>query len=109
MAAAGTTINERYKRFLNFTMPISIQPYSFMVAKPRELSRIYLFAAPFTYDTWLCLAATMLLVAPILYGVHKLSPYYEFHGRSTKIGLGKIDNCFWYVYGALIQQGNWIL
>lgn len=46
-AAVASTVNERYKRLINFSVPISIQPYSFLVAKPREVSRIYLFTAPF--------------------------------------------------------------
>jgi glutamate receptor, ionotropic, invertebrate len=46
--AVASTVNERYKRVINFSVPISIQPYSFLVAKPREVSRIYLFTAPFT-------------------------------------------------------------
>ena len=50
LAAVGATVNERYKRLVNFTIPISIQPYNFIVAKPKELSRLFLFTAPFTYD-----------------------------------------------------------
>lgn len=47
--AVASTVNERYKRLVNFSIPISIQPYSFLVSKPREVSRIYLFTAPFTH------------------------------------------------------------
>lgn len=47
-AAVASTVNERYKRLINFSVPISIQPYSYLTAKPREISRIYLFTAPFT-------------------------------------------------------------
>lgn len=50
LAAVGATVNERFKRILNFTMPISIQSYSFIVSRPRELSRIYLFLSPFAWD-----------------------------------------------------------
>lgn len=48
LGAVASTVNERYKRLINFSVPISIQPYSFLVAKPKEISRIYLFTAPFT-------------------------------------------------------------
>jgi ionotropic glutamate receptor len=47
--AVASTVNERYKKFINFSIPISIQPYSFIVAKPKEVSRIYLFTAPYTH------------------------------------------------------------
>lgn len=48
LGAVASTINERYKRMINFSVPISIQPYSFIVSKPKAISRIYLFTAPFT-------------------------------------------------------------
>ena len=47
--AVASTVNERYKKLINFSIPISIQPYSFIVAKPKEISRIYLFTAPYTH------------------------------------------------------------
>lgn len=48
LGAVASTINERYKRMINFSVPISIQPYSFIISKPKAISRIYLFTAPFT-------------------------------------------------------------
>ena len=49
LGAVASTVNERYKKLINFSIPISIQPYSFIVAKPKEISRIYLFTAPYTH------------------------------------------------------------
>ncbi|XP_055623871.1 ionotropic receptor 93a [Toxorhynchites rutilus septentrionalis] len=106
LAAVGTTISEKQKKFINFTKPISIQTYSFIVSRPKELSRVFLFLSPFTFDTWLCLTATVLLMAPVLYIVNRVTPFYEHHGKSNTTGLGKMNNCFWYVYGALLQQGG---
>ncbi|CRL07373.1 CLUMA_CG020350, isoform A [Clunio marinus] len=106
LGAVANTINERYKRLINFSVPISIQPYSFLVAKPKEISRIYLFAAPFTTLTWLCLAGMIVILPPVLCIVNRLSPFYEFHRHQRTLGLFKIDNCFWYIYGALLQQGG---
>ncbi|KAL7015643.1 hypothetical protein ACKWTF_016567 [Chironomus riparius] len=104
--AVASTVNERYKKLINFSIPISIQPYSFIVAKPKEISRIYLFTAPYTHGTWLCLAAMIAILPPILCVVNRLSPFYEFHNKCTKKGLFKFSNCFWYIYGALLQQGG---
>lgn len=44
-------------------------------------------------------------MGPILCAINKLSPYYEVHNKPTDTGLGKVNNCFWYIYGALLQQG----
>jgi glutamate receptor, ionotropic, invertebrate len=54
------------------------------------------------------LAIALVVLPPILCLVNRLSPFYssvEGHGKSKK-GLFKIDNCFWYIYGALLQQGG---
>lgn len=42
-AAVGATISEKYLRLINFTIPISIQPYNFIVSRvstiPKESTR----------------------------------------------------------------------
>lgn len=32
-AAVGATISEKYLRLINFTIPISVQPYNFIVSR----------------------------------------------------------------------------
>uniref|UniRef100_A0A182IKJ8 Ionotropic glutamate receptor C-terminal domain-containing protein n=2 Tax=Anopheles atroparvus TaxID=41427 RepID=A0A182IKJ8_ANOAO len=103
-AAIGATVSEKQKKFISYTYPISIQTYSFIISRPRELSRVLLFLSPFGPDTWLCLAAAVALMGPILFLINKLSPYYEVHNKPNNVGLGKMNNCFWYIYGALLQQ-----
>lgn len=49
-AACAFTINDKNKFYLNFTAPISTQVYTFLVARPRELSRALLFMSPFSGD-----------------------------------------------------------
>ncbi|XP_017792932.1 PREDICTED: glutamate receptor ionotropic, delta-2 [Habropoda laboriosa] len=80
------------------------ETYSFLTSRPRQLSRALLFASPFTKETWACLAVAIIIMGPILYLVHKYSPY------STKTsGLNSSWQCVWYVYGALLQQGGMYL
>lgn len=45
-------------------------------------------------------------MGPILYYVHHLSPVYEYKGMGMKGGLSSIQNCIWFMYGALLQQGK---
>ncbi|KFB38903.1 AGAP000256-PA-like protein [Anopheles sinensis] len=91
-------------RKLNFTYTIIISQPTDVNNGSLELSRVLLFLSPFGSDTWLCLAAAVALMGPILWVINKLSPYYEVHHKPTNIGLGKVNNCFWYIYGALLQQ-----
>lgn len=44
-------------------------------------------------------------MGPILYYIHRFSPVYEYKGIAMKGGLSSIQNCIWYMYGALLQQG----
>lgn len=53
LAASAFTITEDRKARINFTIPISIQPYAFLVSRPRELSRALLFMAPFASNVHL--------------------------------------------------------
>ncbi|XP_018576793.1 ionotropic receptor 93a isoform X2 [Anoplophora glabripennis] len=104
--ACAFTVTEDNKHLINFTSPISIQTYTFLVARPKELSRALLFISPFTGDTWLCLSAAIISMGPILYYIHRFSPVYEYKGISMKGGLSSVQNCIWYMYGALLQQGG---
>ncbi|KAL0103140.1 hypothetical protein PUN28_017458 [Cardiocondyla obscurior] len=104
LAACAYTVNDHGKGQINFTLPIFMQTYSFLTAKPSQLSRALLFTEPFAKETWACLAASILIMGPILYLVHKYSP------SSTRTsGLNSSWQCVWYVYGALLQQGGMYL
>ncbi|XP_072742853.1 ionotropic receptor 93a isoform X1 [Anoplolepis gracilipes] len=104
LAACAYTVNNRGKGDINFTLPIFMQTYSFLTAKPNQLSRALLFTAPFAKETWACLAASIIIMGPSLYLIHKYSP------SSVKTsGLNSSWQCVWYIYGALLQQGGMYL
>lgn len=50
LGACAVTVTDEYKVVVNYTIPISTQPYTFIVARPRELSRALLFTSPFRGD-----------------------------------------------------------
>nr|XP_031847480.1 ionotropic receptor 93a-like [Nomia melanderi] len=104
LAACAYTVNEYGKGAVNFTVPIYVQTYSFLTARPRQLSRALLFASPFTKETWACLAVSIIIMGPILYLIHKYSPF-----STETSGLSSSFQCVWYVYGALLQQGGMYL
>lgn len=54
----------------------------------------------------MCIAVVVGLMGPLLNLFHILSPFYEYHNITRKGGLNSPLNCFWYVYGALLQQGK---
>ncbi|XP_037717330.1 ionotropic receptor 93a [Drosophila subpulchrella] len=105
IAAVAATVEDPDQKPFNYTIPISVQKYSFITRKPDEVSRIYLFTAPFTMETWLCLMGIILLTAPMLYAINRLTPLKEMQIA----GLSTIKSCFWYIFGALLQQGGMYL
>ncbi|XP_026318935.1 ionotropic receptor 93a [Hyposmocoma kahamanoa] len=109
LGAAALTVFPNPTPGVNYTIPVSTQPYAYMVARPRELSRALLFLLPFTTDTWLCLGLAVILMGPVLFVIHRLSPYYEAKEITRQGGLSTIHNCLWYIYGALLQQGGMYL
>ncbi|CAB3254947.1 unnamed protein product [Arctia plantaginis] len=109
LAAGAFTVSSNPVPGINYTIPVSIQSYAFIITRPKELSRALLFLLPFTTDTWLCLGLAVILMGPTLYAVHRLSPYYEAMEITRQGGLATIQNCLWYIYGALLQQGGMYL
>ncbi|XP_055903819.1 ionotropic receptor 93a [Eupeodes corollae] len=105
LAAVAYSIDDPDSKPFNYTSPISIQKYTFLSRRPDEVSRIYLFTAPFTFETWASLIGVLLTTAPLLYLINILVPIEELRTN----GLCKMNNCFWYVYGALLQQGGMYL
>nr|CAH7714859.1 unnamed protein product [Callosobruchus chinensis] len=106
MGACALTVLEDVKNVVNYTIPVTTQSYSFLAARPRELSRALLFISPFTSDTWLCLFAAIISMGPFLYFINRFSPVCDYKGIPRKGGLSSIQNCIWYMYGALLQQGG---
>ncbi|XP_012281340.1 ionotropic receptor 93a [Orussus abietinus] len=104
LAACAYTATENRKTTINFTVPISMQTYTLLSAKPKPLSRALLFTSPYATETWACLAGTIIVIGPILYLMHKLSPSQT--NIQVAMGLGSPWECVWYVYGALLQQGG---
>ncbi|KAH8382894.1 hypothetical protein KR009_005738 [Drosophila setifemur] len=105
MAAVAATVDDPDQKPYNYTQPVSVQKYTFITRQPDEVSRIYLFMAPFTSETWCCLVGIILLTAPTLYAINRLAPLQEMQIK----GLATMKSCFWYIFGALLQQGGMYL
>ncbi|KAK6635692.1 hypothetical protein RUM44_000946 [Polyplax serrata] len=106
LGAVAFIVSAEHKRVINYTTPIGIEPYTFVVARPKELSRALLFLSPFGGDTWVAIALAVAVVGPLLNWFHRVSPYYDYFNTRTAGGLQTVTNCLWYMYGALLQQGG---
>ncbi|XP_054709202.1 ionotropic receptor 93a-like, partial [Uloborus diversus] len=95
---------ERIKA-VNFTKAVDELSYALLMKRPEQEHK-YLFLAPFTSYTWICVFITVALIGPILYLVHRASSYYEHYDMVNDKGLFRLTNCAWYGFGAIVQQGG---
>lgn len=47
-AAAGFTVTAERMSVINFTTSLDVQPYTFLFARPKQISRASLFIQPYT-------------------------------------------------------------
>nr|QHA94735.1 ionotropic receptor 93a-3 [Pardosa pseudoannulata] len=90
---------------VNFSMAVEELAYALLTKRPEQEHR-YLFLAPFTNDTWICVFITVALIGPILYLVHRGSYFYKYYDLVNDKGLFRLSNCAWYSFGAIVQQGG---
>ncbi|XP_077522327.1 ionotropic receptor 93a-like [Amblyomma americanum] len=105
IGAYGFSVTKERSEVVNFTSAYDEAPYKFLVPKPRANYK-YLFLDPFTWDTWVAVLFSLLLIGPVLWGIHCASPYYDYYGLRNNKGLFLLQNCEWYCFGAIIQQGG---
>ncbi|RZF36403.1 hypothetical protein LSTR_LSTR002999 [Laodelphax striatellus] len=106
LGACAFTVTDARKLAVNFTTAISVEPYVFFLSRPKELSRALLFMSPFSISTWCCITAAVILMTPVLCAISRASPFYRVYGANRAGGFHSPMNCFWYIYGALLQQGG---
>ena len=109
LAAAAFAVSHERQQVVNFSMPLDLQPYTFMYRRPTTLSRAVLFVDPFTPFVWMCIIGMTAIIGPIFWLIHRSSYVYKYYNSVTEYGLFKMSNCVWYCYGALLQQGGTIL
>ncbi|XP_066943243.1 ionotropic receptor 93a-like [Macrobrachium rosenbergii] len=106
IGVAAFSVSAQRMKVVNFTSSIDRQPYTFMIARPKELSRVMLFMEPFTNDTWILIVISVFIMGPILYLFNRASPYYSYYGLNNGKGLFDLQNCSWYIYSSILQQGG---
>ncbi|KAF2346982.1 Ionotropic glutamate receptor L-glutamate and glycine-binding domain, partial [Trinorchestia longiramus] len=154
VGCAAFTVTDVRKKYVDFSAVVDKQPYTFMIARPQELSRVILFMEPFSNQVTLLFysrgtlygtddtryrgddalyrggdtlyrggdtlyrggdtlyrggdtlyrGVTVLLMGPILYLINNNSPYYDYYSLKDGRGLFSLQNCSWYVFGAILQQ-----
>ncbi|GFS67550.1 ionotropic receptor 93a [Nephila pilipes] len=96
-------------RVVEFSEPVLTTSTAILVQRPREPPRTLIFLRPFSAQVWVCISLTIPVMAFVLYYVHRKSSRYvtkKENVKKKKGGLFNYRNCFWYMYGAILQQGG---
>ncbi|XP_023239045.1 ionotropic receptor 93a-like [Centruroides sculpturatus] len=99
-------ITKKSNEIIDYTEHISIGMTSILIQKPTEPPRTFIFLRPFSAEVWYCILLSIPILATILYFINTFSPFYHVSNVKHDRGLFKFYNCFWYVYGAILQQGG---
>lgn len=91
--AIALTVHETYEKVVNFTFPISVQSYGMMIPRPKELSRLYLFIAPFSLDVrTMILSFIFCILYPILFSL--FNPFHLFaHTQYIDLAVSYTYDC----------------
>ncbi|CAG2177368.1 unnamed protein product, partial [Oppiella nova] len=63
---------------VDFTFPFDKEEMSMMIQKTSEDHK-YLFLTPFTWDAWVSILITVIVMGPLLWIVHRSSKYYDYY------------------------------
>ncbi|XP_077539183.1 glutamate receptor ionotropic, delta-1-like [Haemaphysalis longicornis] len=96
---------EARSKSFTLTTPLASHPVVIIVQTPRILYRQWLFMQPFTTQVWLLIVASVPVVSVALWLVYNRCPEEAVRPRKVR-GLSRLQNCAWYLYGALLQQGG---
>ncbi|XP_067127331.1 glutamate receptor ionotropic, kainate 2-like [Centruroides vittatus] len=99
-------LTARRNDVIDFTHPLLIIQNGILVRKPQEPSRAFLFLRPFDKNVWIGIIVCLPVVSFVFYVVNRYSAYIYGKSSRCKIGLSSFSNCFWYVFGATLQQGG---
>ncbi|XP_015917738.1 glutamate receptor ionotropic, kainate glr-3-like [Parasteatoda tepidariorum] len=93
-------------QFLDFSDPVMTTSSAILVQKPRVPPRTLIFLRPFSPMVWCSIFLMVPVMSLVLWLVHKKSSQFTEIERNGKGGLFYYGNCFWYMYGAILQQGG---
>ncbi|KAG8184106.1 hypothetical protein JTE90_025409 [Oedothorax gibbosus] len=100
-------ITKGRSKYTVFSEPVMTTSTAILVPKPKEPPRTFIFLRPFKLHVWLSIGSMIPVMSIVLYIVYGLSTrFVETEDLKIKGGLHKFKNCFWYMYGAILQQGG---
>ncbi|XP_046673759.1 glutamate receptor ionotropic, kainate 2-like [Homalodisca vitripennis] len=114
LAIADITITREREQDVDFTMPYMTLGISILYKKPKKSPSLFSFMSPFSDAVWKSVLAAYVGVSLLMYIIARISPK-EWANPNPCIDESQLEefenqfslnNAFWYVTGAILQQGS---
>ncbi|XP_064646211.1 glutamate receptor ionotropic, delta-1-like [Lineus longissimus] len=109
LAAATHSITASRALVVDFADAYYFEPSVIMVKNPGAGSRLTVYIEPLHKWVWLCMFASIPILSFIMWLLMKYSPFYTNQDQEEymeSVNLMRPGPCFWYIFGALWQQGG---
>jgi hypothetical protein len=110
LVAAPLTVSYERGQVVDFLYPTFFDSNRLIISEPnadakkwRTLIDIY------SYPVLILIAVSLIFVTFLLYFVEKVNPYYLSKQSNQQNRISTLSDCFWYNYGALLNEGMYIL
>lgn len=104
LMVAGASIQASREQVMDFTHPFYYDTTTILIKRPDpDENKMFTLAKPFKIEVIVCIFFVLPVSAFLLFVIEKLSPYYKIHGPE---GRQNYQMSFWYMFGALLTQGN---
>ncbi|XP_069181977.1 glutamate receptor ionotropic, delta-1 [Procambarus clarkii] len=107
LGVAPFTITLERAQVIEFTFPYHVEPSAILTPAVRQSRKITAFLDPFHYQVWLAIAATLVILGPVMHtlaGVPWLAFLYP-HTQVLNCGPVTLLGHYWMLSAALLQQG----
>ncbi|XP_065213318.1 glutamate receptor ionotropic, delta-1 [Planococcus citri] len=101
MIAAFIPVLPGLEHEIQWSVELSHFEYVVMMRRPKESATGSGLLAPFEYEVWLLILASLIIVGPIIHCIMKLRSKLCDGSRVYPLA-----SCIWFVYGALMKQGS---
>lgn len=108
MIAAPLSVSVQREQMIDFTHPFFFETTNILMKKLDPSHRKWMtFLDPFSDYVLLCIGIALPVSSFLLYLVEKLNPYYqELEEGTTTHTIRSFSDAFWYMFGALLTQGE---
>ena len=108
MAAAFLPVFHDLDHLVNFSTTLDESNWVVLMKRPSESATGSGLLAPFDETVWLLILISLIAIGPTIYVIVFIRAKVCKHDEVLAT-IVPLDNCIWFVYGALMKQGSTLM